>query len=188
MVPHPERPVLLRLMIPDPALVLLVGPSGAGKSTFANRNFRPTEVVSSDRCRAMIIDDEANQNVSAEAFSLLRHIARSRLGYGRLTVIDATNLEYRARRPLLRMARAVGLPTVAIIFDLSLASLIANNQTRSSRLVPAQAITSQVQEFESTRRRLDREGYVLIYRLDEVTSMAAEIERSLPPQAELPAG
>ena len=46
------------LTIPDFALVLLVGASGSGKSTFAARHFRPTEVLSSDRCRGMVADDE----------------------------------------------------------------------------------------------------------------------------------
>jgi predicted kinase len=33
----------MRLVVPDPALVLLVGPSGAGKSTFVLRHFGPTD-------------------------------------------------------------------------------------------------------------------------------------------------
>ena len=43
--------------IPDFSLVVLIGATGAGKSTFASRWFRPTEVVSSDTCRAMVSDD-----------------------------------------------------------------------------------------------------------------------------------
>src|SRR5262245_23970124 len=97
-------PILIEL--PTPSLVLLVGPSGAGKSTFAARRFKTTEIVSSDRCRAMLVDEEGDQTINASAFALLHHIARARLAAGKLTVIDATNLETRARRPLLRIARA----------------------------------------------------------------------------------
>ncbi len=74
-----EASVLLRLEIPDPSLVLLIGPSGAGKSTFAARHFRPAEIVSSDRCRALVCDDERDQSVNRAAFGLLHHIARARL-------------------------------------------------------------------------------------------------------------
>jgi len=51
----------MRLTVPEPCLVILCGPAGSGKSTFAVRNFPETSVVSSDRCRAMIADDEAKQ-------------------------------------------------------------------------------------------------------------------------------
>ncbi|MGH9799116.1 MAG: AAA family ATPase, partial [Blastocatellia bacterium] len=106
--------------IPDPSLVLLIGSSGAGKSTFAAHHFQPSEVVSSDRCRAMIRDDESDQMINSEAFGLLHHIARLRLQQRRLTVIDATNLQFGARRPLLRMARAYRMPMVAVVFRISL--------------------------------------------------------------------
>src|SRR5215470_20280364 len=91
----------LLLQIPDPSLILLIGPSGAGKSTFAARHFKQTEIISSDRCRAMVCDDESDQSVNREAFGLLHHITRARLAAGRLAVIDATNLETGARRRLL---------------------------------------------------------------------------------------
>jgi hypothetical protein len=45
--------------IPELCLLVLIGPAGAGKSTFARARFRPTEVVSSDACRAMVADGSA---------------------------------------------------------------------------------------------------------------------------------
>src|SRR3569623_1334015 len=36
----------------------MVWPSGSGKSTFARTHFAPTEVLSSDRCRGLVRDDE----------------------------------------------------------------------------------------------------------------------------------
>jgi protein phosphatase len=47
----------MNIEIPDFAFVVLVGPSGSGKSTFARTHFKPTEVVSSDQCRALVSDD-----------------------------------------------------------------------------------------------------------------------------------
>ncbi len=153
--------------IPDPSLVLLIGSSGAGKSTFAARHFLPTEIVSSDRCRAMICDDESNQTINAEAFGLLHHIARLRLQQRRLTVIDATNLQFRARRPLLRMARAHRIPIVAIIFQVPLAVCLAHNQSRSERQVSPQVLELHQQELITALSKLDREGYCHIYRVEK---------------------
>ena len=66
------------LDIPDFALVVLIGASGSGKSTFAARHFAPTEVISSDRARGWVSDDEADQSVSADAFELVRAVDRDR--------------------------------------------------------------------------------------------------------------
>ena len=70
--------------IPKLSLVVLIGPSGSGKSTFARKHFLPTEVLSSDACRAMVSDNENDQTVTNEAFRLLHSIVRERLALGRL--------------------------------------------------------------------------------------------------------
>ncbi|MFN7017206.1 MAG: AAA family ATPase, partial [Fimbriimonadales bacterium] len=69
----------MRLEIPELSVVVLVGASGAGKSTFARRWFLPTEIVSSDACRAMIADDENDQSATPHAFDLLHTIVGKRL-------------------------------------------------------------------------------------------------------------
>src|SRR6202163_264634 len=93
------------ITIPNLSLVVLIGPSGSGKSTFARKHFLPTEILSSDACRGMVSDDENNQAVTNEAFALLHFIAAQRLALGRLTVIDATNVQPEARKPLVELAR-----------------------------------------------------------------------------------
>lgn len=130
--------VVTRIELPDPALVLLAGPTGAGKSTFARAHFAPTEVVSSDRCRALVADDENDQSATAAAFRVVHLIAELRLARRRLTVIDATNVEAAWRQPLLALARARGLPCVAIVFDLPLEVCLERARTRTDRrLAPA---------------------------------------------------
>lgn len=168
---------MLELTLPDPSLVLLIGPSGAGKSTFAARHFRPTEIVSSDRCRALLCDDESDQTVTPAAFGLLHHIARLRLSRRRLTVIDATNLHYRARRPLLRMARAHRTPVVALVFNVSVATCLAHNRARAARLVAEDVIRQHHQELPEVVARLEHEGYAGIYMLDESALHRAAIVR-----------
>ncbi|RUX35229.1 polynucleotide kinase-phosphatase, partial [Mesorhizobium sp. M7A.F.Ca.CA.002.09.1.1] len=86
------------LAIPDFALVVLIGSTGSGKSTFAARHFLPTEIISSDRCRALVSDNETDQDVSADAFDLAREIASKRLKYRKLAVIDATNVRAADRK------------------------------------------------------------------------------------------
>ena len=61
--------------------MLLVGPVGSGKTTFARARFRPTEVISSDFCRALISDDEGDQSATAAAFAICHALLRSRVGY-----------------------------------------------------------------------------------------------------------
>src|SRR5215213_7847890 len=93
------------LTIPNLSLVVLIGPSGSGKSTFARKHFRPTEVLSSDYCRGLVSDNENDQAATKDAFEVLQFIAAKRLAAGRLTVIDATNTQPEARKPLVALAR-----------------------------------------------------------------------------------
>ena len=81
-------PVTMQLKIPDLAVVALIGATGSGKTTFARRHFKPTEILSSDVCRGLVSDDEADQYATGDAFDLLYTIARKRLARRLLTVID----------------------------------------------------------------------------------------------------
>lgn len=158
-------------------MILLIGPSGAGKSTFAARHFKQTEIISSDRCRAMVCDDESDQSFNGAAFGLLHHIARVRLEARRLAVIDATNLETRARRRLLRIAGDKGVPSVAIAFDIPLEKCLERNLTRLERVVDEGVITLHAARFEWAIARLRLEGYARVYVLDEANVNDAVIER-----------
>src|SRR5262249_5682582 len=105
----------MNITIPKLSLVVLIGPSGSGKSTFARKHFLPTELLSSDACRGMVSDDENNQTVTNDAFEVLHFIAARRLALGRLTVIDATNVQPEARKPLVELARQYHCLPVAIV-------------------------------------------------------------------------
>src|SRR5262245_38832305 len=107
----------LTLAVPDLCLVVLIGPSGSGKSTFAARQFRPTEVLSSDHYRAVVSDDANDQGATTAAFDALHHIAGLRLALGRLTVIDATNVKAQDRAPLVKLARDHDVLPVAIVLN-----------------------------------------------------------------------
>ncbi len=81
------------LPIPELSFVVLLGASGSGKSTFAVKHFKPTEVLSSDFCCGLVSDDENDHAATKEAFEILHFIAAKRLAAGRLTVVDATNVQ-----------------------------------------------------------------------------------------------
>ena len=80
----------MTLTIPELSLVVLIGPLGCGKSTFARKHFMPTEVMSSDGFRALMLDDENDQSSTDDAFAALHFVAGRRLARAKLTVIDAT--------------------------------------------------------------------------------------------------
>src|SRR2546427_5122507 len=103
--------------VPDPSLVVLCGPAGSGKTTLARRHFRDTAIVSSDRCRAMIADDESDIRVSRDAFELFHHVIEVRLRHGRLTVADSTALLPDAPRARRQIARRFEVPVIALLLD-----------------------------------------------------------------------
>ena len=121
--------------LPDLSLVVLIGAAGAGKSTFAARHFAPDEILSSDRFRAMVSGDEADQSVTHAAFSRLHRELARRLAAGQLTVVDATSVEPSSRRALLARAAAAGVPATAIVLDLPPEIVVARNAARRPRVV-----------------------------------------------------
>jgi protein phosphatase len=143
-----------RVEIASDALVLLVGAAGSGKSTLAGRLFPTGTILSSDALRAELSGDPANQSVTPLAFRILHEHAGRRLAAGQLTVIDATNVEPSARRPLRGLARTAGRPVVAIVLDLPPATCVARNAARSERVVPEGAVLRQL---AALRRGLDRD-------------------------------
>lgn len=147
------------IKIPEPSLVLLIGPSGSGKSTFASEHFKPTEILSSDFCRGLVSDDETDQTVTKDAFEVLRFIAAKRLAAGKLTVIDATNVQADARKPLLALAREYHYLTVAIVFNMPAKLCRERNEARQDRDLKPHVIRQQHQQLRRSLRNLRREGF-----------------------------
>lgn len=149
--------------VPRRALVVLVGASGSGKSRFAARHFLPTEVLSSDRIRAMIADDETDQSVSAQAFEILYLLARRRLEAGRLAVADATSTTAEARGALLAVARACAAPAVAVVFDVALEDCLRNDFARSGRSVGRPVVEAQWHAVSRSLGAIAGEGFDRVY-------------------------
>ncbi len=164
-----EAPVI---RIPEMSLVVLVGVSGCGKSTFARKHFLPTEVLSSDFFRAMVRDDENDQSATTDAFDVLHFVARRRLRAGRMTVVDATNVQPASRKPLVALARECHALPVAIVLDVPERVCSERNRARTDRQVPAHVIPQQHAQLRRGLRDLRREGFRHVWFLDS----AAEVE------------
>lgn len=163
----------MQMRIPDFSLVVLVGATGSGKSTFAARHFLPTEIISSDRCRALVADDETDQSVTPDAFELVHAIAAKRLAHRRLTVIDATSVRPEDRKQLIELARRFHALPTAIVFDLPEDLCAERNRTRGDRQIPAQVVRDHVQRLRRSLRGLDREGFRGVHVLKSEDSVAA---------------
>lgn len=145
--------------IPELALVVLIGASGSGKSTFAREHFKSTEILSSDYCRGLVCDNETDQSATQSAFEVLHFIAAKRLAAGKLTVIDATNVQPEARKPLIALAREYHCLPVALVFNLPEELCQERNRQRSDRNFGAHVVRNHIQQLRRSLRGLEREGF-----------------------------
>jgi protein phosphatase len=148
-----------KFSFPDLSLVVLIGASGSGKSTFARKHFLPTEVISSDYCRALVSDDENNLAATNDAFELLHYIAAKRLAAGRLTVADATNVKPEDRKPLIELARQFHCLPVAIVLNMPERVCQDRNHVRTDRRLGNHVAHNQLQNLRRSLRSLEREGF-----------------------------
>ncbi|WP_109506574.1 polynucleotide kinase-phosphatase [Nocardioides speluncae] len=161
------------LAIPELCLVVLVGASGSGKSTFARQHFGQYEVLSSDFCRGLVADDENDQAATKDAFEVLNFIAGKRLAAGRLTVVDATNVQPDGRRQLVELARAHDVLPVAIVLDLPEKIAVARNAERPDRDFGAHVVRRQRDQLRRGLKRLTKEGFRKVHVLSSVEEVDA---------------
>lgn len=179
---------MTELAIPSLSLVALVGISGSGKSTFARRLFAPTQVLSSDAFRAMVADDENDQSASTAAFEALHFVAGKRLAAGRLTVVDATNVQEYARAGLVAVAREHDVLPVAIVLDVPEEECWSRTQARPDRHFERRVLTRQARDLRRTIKSLAREGFRKVHVLrgvDEIEAASIGYERLFNDRAEL---
>ena len=168
----------MKISIPNLSLVVLVGPSGSGKSTFARQHFLKTEVLSSDFCRGLVSDNENDQAATNDAFDVLNYVARKRLAAGKLTVIDATNVQPESRKPLVKLAREFHVLPVAIVLNLPEKLCAGRNKDRLDRTFGPHVIRQQRSQLRQSLKNLKREGFRHIFVLESPEDVeAVTIER-----------
>ena len=161
------------LGVPELSLVVLIGVTGSGKSTFGRAHFRPTEVISSDFCRGLVADDENDQSATPEAFELLQFIVGKRLKAGRLTVVDATNVQPAARGQLVAVAREHDVLPVAIVLDVPEKVCVARNASRPDRDFGPEVVRRQRDQLRRGLKGLQREGFRTVHTLRGEEEIAA---------------
>ncbi|KPU45895.1 Bis(5'-nucleosyl)-tetraphosphatase PrpE [Oxobacter pfennigii] len=156
----------MKIEIPATSLIVLCGIAGCGKSTFALKNFKDTEVVSSDRCRALVSDDEENMEVSKEAFELFYYIIKKRMNLKKLVVADSTAVSHEARRKLLDLAEDNNYYSILLAFDISTEIAIERNNLRQ-RKVSRYVIEKQYAAFLKSLKSVENEGFDKVIVLNE---------------------
>ena len=185
-----EQPILLALSaslqaidagpvrLPQRTLLVLCGIPGSGKSTFANHlithlSLPPTTIVSSDYCRALVCDDDSNQQVSRDAFDLLHFILYKRMLQGRFTIADSTALLSNARRRLFEQAHSQHYATCLLVFTTDPAISIQRDRARQ-RIVGETIIHNLQLLLEQALRDIPHESWNRVYRVD-ITSSPSSI-------------
>jgi predicted kinase len=150
--------------LPDPALVVLVGPSASGKSTWAEARYRREEIVSSDALRGIVGSGPHDLDASDDAFAILEQVVEARLGRRLTTVVDTLGFDAVRRSRWVGLARAAGLPAVAVVFDTEDAECRARNAARD-RPVPAPALAGQIKRHRAVPAELADEDWDLVERV-----------------------
>lgn len=172
----------MSITVPGDAMVVLVGPTGAGKSTFAARHFAPTEVISSDRMRALVADDANDQAATHAAFEILHTVLALRLAGRRLSVVDATNLERWAREQLLAAARRHGRPAIAIVLATPRQVCDERNAARSDRHVPASVVQRQHRSMREATASIHGEGFAAVHVVEDAGDGTVEVRVQRAPR------
>lgn len=163
--------------IPDFCVVVLIGASGSGKSTFARTHFLPSECLSSDAFRAMVSDDETDQSATGDAFEALHTLMNLRLKRRRLVVVDATNVQAEARKPLLALAKEHDCFAIAIVLDVPESLCIERNRDRQNRRFGPHVVANHVRQLRQSLRGMEREGFRHVHVLHGAEIEAASIRR-----------
>lgn len=150
--------------LPSNSLILLVGISSSGKSTFAHNHFDSCEILSSDKLREVVSNDENDQTATNDAFNLLENILEARLKRGLITVIDATNLKPHFRYNYINIAKKYHFKTTAVVFDLpydeSLDRLLKRDDRDGMDNVP---LERQYRTFTKHLEGINKEGFTSVH-------------------------
>jgi len=126
----------------------------------------------------LVSDDPNDQGATKDAFEVLHFIASKRLEAGRLTVVDATNVQAESRKPLVALARQYHVLPVAIVLNLPERLCSDRNKSRADRAFGPHVIRNQAQDLRRGIRGLDREGFRHVHVLKTPEEVeAAIIER-----------
>ncbi len=170
------------LVLPQRTLLVLCGIAGAGKSTFARafikehyaQGLRATSIISSDYCRALLCDDDNNQQVSRDAFDLLYYIMHKRMLLERFTIVDSTALQATTRHKLLELAQSHHYNTCLLIFNTPSTTCVQRDRARV-RIVGEEVILYQQNLLRQALVDIPNEEWHQVHILEEYKSLLTTI-------------
>jgi F420-dependent oxidoreductase-like protein len=128
--------------------------------------------VSSDRLRAVVGAGEDDVTASTDAFALLDEVVRMRVARRLTTVVDTLGLDADRRAGWRDLARAQGIPCVAVAFDTPAAECRERNRSRAKR-IPADVLAGQLRSWPAVRDLLPGEGFAEVLTPRPVRVVAA---------------
>ncbi|MEU6353190.1 ATP-binding protein [Streptomyces sp. NPDC047072] len=158
------------LTLPAGTMCALVGPPGCGKSTFAAR-YPASWRICLDLYRLAATDSEADQTATPVAAEIQNLLLDARLARNLRTIIDSTNVMAHVRAGLLARARYWQRPTAAVLFDVPLATVEAQNASRD-RVVPVHVVR-ELHDLTPTREQLLTEGFGTVHLASELATAGA---------------
>ena len=117
--------------------------------------------------------DDRTEAATIAAFDVLYYIAGKRLAAGRLTVIDATNVQRDSRKPIVELARRYHCLPVAIVLNLTEDVCHARNAGRADRAFGPHVARQHAQQLRRSLRGLKDEGFRHVFVLSSVEEIAA---------------
>ena len=155
------------IRLPTKCLVVLAGPSAAGKTQWADTNFAPEQVVSSDRLRRLVGTGERDIRATEAAFSILDAIVEERLRRGLLTVVDTLGIDSDRRSQYRALADRFGVPCYAVTFDATLAECKERNRQRRDP-VPQKVLSGQHARWKDARTEIADEPFSAVFEPSDV--------------------
>ncbi len=162
------------LDLPDGALCALVGPPGSGKSTFAAR-YPDSWRVCLDVYRCLATDSEADQSATPVAAEIQNLLLDARLSRRLNVLVDSTNVFPHGRAGLLARARYWQRPAVAVLFDVLLPRVEAQNAGRD-RVVPLHIVREHYQLLPDVDQ-LHREGFAAVHLISELLATSGALRQ-----------
>lgn len=114
--------------------------------------------------RLLLSGDETNQEIHGRVFSAMRYLLRQRLEVGgQATIIDATNIRRKDRKPWIQLAQRYGARVEAVFLNPPLGRILERNRQRA-RVVPEEVIRTMEARLQVPERA---EGFLRVRTIDE---------------------
>ncbi|MGX7828303.1 AAA family ATPase [Actinokineospora sp. 24-640] len=149
-------------LVPFPSVITLIGPSGAGKSSLAARwsaAVPELAVLSYDTVQHDLTGDW--RTVTPAAVDQVHELLRARCAAGLGSIVDGTHVQPDRRAAVRAIAAQHGLPAVAVVLRVSLATCLRRQQDRARR-APGDDIRAQFEALAPQLPRLLSEPYAVL--------------------------